>query len=326
MNVPGTEALYPLISVIIPARDEEKNIAAVVRGVFRQCPVGSALDVIVIDDGSTDGTAEKARRAAARVIEAGREGPGGNPAAARNLGASVSAGDPLIFLDADCIPGEGWLKSILEAHAGGATVVGGSLGLPPGLPAIARCDYYCGWYLVHPGRRAGIVPHHPPPNLSVIREAFHKTSGFSEFPPMDYTNEERAWLGELRRAGHRIVFEPKAVAYHSNRPGFWNLLRRNYRWGYTAIESKSQSGAARIAWLYRHPRLLLVASPLFPFVHTAYILASWIRSGRFEPLLLAPLVLTSRFAYVSGMVVGGIRWMRSSRRTSAAARSRPRWK
>jgi hypothetical protein len=237
----------------------------------------------------------------------------------------MAAGNPLIFLDADCVPGEGWLESILAAHARGETVVGGSLELPPGLSATARCDYYCGWYLVHPGRRAGIVPHHPPPNLSVIRDAFRGTSGFTEQPPMEYTNEERAWLGELQRRGHRIFFEPRAVAFHHNRPGFRNLLRRNYRWGYTSIESKSRTGAARIAWLYRYPRLLILATPLLALAHTVFILACWVRGGRYEPVLMFPAVLASRFAYAFGMAAGGIQWIRRSGAAEPARRPRPRW-
>ena len=324
-GVPGDFHSFPLISVVIPARNEEPQIARVVRSVLDQCPAGSNIEVIVVDDGSTDDTAEEARGAGARVIGAGREGKGGNPAAARNTGASIAAGNPLIFLDADCVPGERWLQSILAAHAEGETIVGGSLELPPGLPAMARCDYYCGWYLVHPGRPAGVVPHHPPPNLSVIREAFFATSGFTDRPPMDYTNEERAWLGELKRSGHRIFFEPVAVAYHHNRPGFGNLLRRNYRWGYTAIESKSRSGAARMAWLYRHPHLLILASPLLALAHTTYILACWSRVGRFEPLLMLPAVLASRFAYAFGMAAGGIRWLRRRDSAEQEGRPRPRW-
>jgi len=324
-NVSGDAPSFPVVSVVIPAHNEENLISRVVRSVLGQCPAGSALEVIVVDDGSTDRTAEEARRAGARVLEPGRDRNGGNPAAARNLGAFAATGNPLIFLDADCVPGEGWLDSILAAHAGGETIVGGSLELPLGLPAMARCDYYCGWYLVHPGRPAGVVPHHPPPNLSVDRDAFRGTSGFTDRPPMEYTNEERAWLGELQRSGHRIFFEPRAVAFHHNRPGFMNLLRRNYRWGYTAIESKSRTGAARMAWLYRHPRLLIFTSPLLALAHTAYILGCWGRAGRYEPFLMLPAVLASRFAYAFGMAAGGIQWIRRRDGAKTGRRPRPRW-
>jgi glycosyltransferase involved in cell wall biosynthesis len=308
------------ISVIIPAHNEATFIPRVIEAVLAQGPPGAELDVIVVDDGSTDGTPDVARRAGARVVEL--TGSGGNPAAARNRGALAAAGDPLIFLDADCIPAPGWLAAILEAHDRGATVVGGALDLPAGLSASARCDYYCGWYLVHSRRPAGPVPHHPPPNLSVRRDAFLGTSRFTERQPFSYTNEEREWQAELRRAGHTMWFEPRAMAYHYNRPGFANLLRRNYRWAYTAIESKSQTGATRFPWIHRRPRLLIAVSLPLAFVHTAYILGCWARAGLFEPILMAPAVLASRLAYAAGMAVGGVQWLR--RRGTGATYS-PGW-
>ncbi|MGH7516837.1 MAG: glycosyltransferase [Gemmatimonadales bacterium] len=309
------------ISVIIPARNEATFIPRVVQAVLAQQPAGAELEVVVVDDGSTDGTPQAARAAGAKVLEL--TGPGGNPAAARNRGAAAATGDPLIFLDADCIPGPGWLAAILAAHDHGATVVGGAVDLPPGLPASARCDYYCGWYLVHSRRPAGLVPHHPPPNLSVRRAAFLNTVGFTEREPFSYTNEEREWQAELLRAGHRMYFEPKAVAYHYNRPGFANLLRRNYRWAYTAIESKSLTGATRYPWLFRHPRVLIAASLPLALVHTAFILGCWVRAGRFEPVLMAPAVLASRLAYSAGMAAGGVRWLR---RRETPATYQPRWR
>jgi glycosyltransferase involved in cell wall biosynthesis len=310
-----------LVSIILPAHNEAAGIGATVQAVLRQTSADVAVEVIVVDDGSTDATAENAQAAGARVIRLA--GPGGGPAAARNRGAAAARGDPLVFLDADCVPRPGWLAALLAAHAGGAVVVGGALDLPPGLPALARCDYYCGWYLVHSRRDAGWVPHHPPPNLSIRRAAFLATPGFSEEPHLRYTNEERALQAELRRAGHRIYFEPKAVVYHYNRPTLGNLLRRNYRWAYTALESKSGSGSARMAWLYRYPRLLIAAAAPLAVAHTGYILACWARAGIFEPVLMLPAVLLSRFAYAAGMVAGGLDWLR--RRGTAEPGRPPRW-
>jgi glycosyltransferase involved in cell wall biosynthesis len=312
-----------LVSVIIPARNEEGAIGRIVHAVLDQRAPGAHVEVIVTDDGSTDGTVEEARAAGARVV-APPSGAGGNPAAARNRGAAASRGDPLVFLDSDCTPAPGWLSALLAAHDAGATVVGGALDMPPGLSPTARCDYYCGWYLVHSRRPAGYVPHHPPPNLSVRREAFLKTSGFTERQPFSYTNEERHWQAELKRAGHRIWFEPLALAYHENRPGFINLLKRNYRWAYTALEAKSETGAARMAWLYRFPRVMIAASLPLAFAHTAYIVGCWLRAGVVEPLIMTPGILASRFAYAAGMAVGGVRWLRS--RKDPSMEYRPQWR
>jgi glycosyltransferase involved in cell wall biosynthesis len=319
--MPASSQAERTVSVIIPARNEAERITALVHAVRRQAPHGWSADVLVVDDGSTDETAAAARAAGARVVELGPRS-GGNPAAARNRGALAAAGDPLVFLDADCVPLEGWLPRLLAGHESGAAVVGGALDLPRGLPAMARCDFYCGWYHVHSRRQAGEVPNHPPGNLSVRRADFARTRGFTEQQPVAYAHEELAWQAEIRRLGGRISFEPAAVVHHYNRPGFRNLLRRNYRWGFSAIESKAPTGAVRLAWVYDHPVLLIAGSVPLAAVTTAYIIGCWARVGVLEPLLMLPAVLAARLAYSAGLVAGGVRWMRHG---SAAAEARPRW-
>ncbi len=316
--VPGIN----LVSVIIPARNEARGIATVIQAVQAQTPAGWDLEIIVVDDGSSDGTAESVRAAGAQalVLESGPDG--GNPARARNLGAAAAKGDPIVFLDADCIPESGWLTRLLVAHDAGAAVVGGALDLPQGVPLTARCDYYCGWYHVHSKRPSGAVPNHPPGNLSVRRQVFVRSSGFTEQQPVAYAHEELAWQGEVQRSGGAIVFEPAAVVRHYNRPGFANLLKRNYRWGYSAIESKAATKAARMAWLYRYPALLVVASIPLAIASTGYIVGCWLRAGVAEPLLMLPAVLAARLAYSMGLAAGGVRWIRYG---TLAPATRARW-
>jgi glycosyltransferase involved in cell wall biosynthesis len=309
------------VSVVIPARNEAHSIGNVIAAVRSQQPIGINLDIVLVDDGSTDDTVAVARAAGARVLELGAAG-GGNPAIARNRGALTAQGDPIVFLDADCSPAPGWLDRLLAVHQTGIAVVGGALDLPPGLPAMARCDYYCGWYHVHSRRRRGDVPNHPPGNLSVRRQAFARTRGFTEEQPVAYAHEELAWQAEVQAAGGRIVFEPRAIVYHYNRPGFKNLLRRNYRWGFSAIESKAPTGAARLAMIYRYPGLLVLASLPLAVVSTGYIVGCWLRARVLEPLWMLPAVLAARLAYSAGLVAGGVRWIRHG---EAAAAVRPRW-
>ncbi|HEU5303294.1 MAG TPA: hypothetical protein VFU40_01510, partial [Gemmatimonadales bacterium] len=229
---------------------------------------------------------------------------------------------PIIFLDADCTPAPGWLNRLLAAHEAGWQVVGGSLDLPPRMSASARCDYYCGWYHVHSARPAGVVPNHPPGNLSVRRQVFLDSVGFIEQHPVAYAHEELAWQGELRRRGVAIFFEPKAIVYHRNRPGLGNLLRRNYRWGFSAIESKASTGSARMAWLYRHPGLLIAGSIPLAALSTGYILGCWMRARVWEPMVMLPALLAARSAYSAGLVAGGLRWIGHR---GAAPATRPRW-
>jgi glycosyltransferase involved in cell wall biosynthesis len=315
------------VSVVIPARNEARSIARTVAIVLDQAPRGVELEVLVVDDGSRDETAARARAAGARVLLLGPHGLGGSPGAARNRGFAVATGDPVVFLDADCLPTPGWLQALLAAHDAGETVVGGALALPAdaaALPWTARFDHYCGCYHVQPERPAGYVPNHTPANLSVRREAFASTGGFAERPPVADGHEELAWQAELARRGLRIWFEPRAAARHHGRPGFGNLLARNYRWGYSALESKAETGASRWPGLFRHPLLLILASPFLAPAHTLHTLACWLRLGIREPLLLFPALAAARLAYAAGLSVGGLRWL--ARRRTGKPGERPRWR
>jgi glycosyltransferase involved in cell wall biosynthesis len=90
----------PLVSVIIPAHDAERFLADAVASVLRQS--WRNVEAIVVNDGSSDGTAAVADRLAAsdprvRVVHKAN----GGPSSARNAGLAIAGGEFLCFLDAD---------------------------------------------------------------------------------------------------------------------------------------------------------------------------------------------------------------------------------
>lgn len=86
-----------MVSVVIPALNEEATIAAVLDTVVGHPAV---TEIIVVDDGSTDRTAELAERAGVRVI---RHAENGGKAAAMDAGVKAAREDVLLFLDADVV-------------------------------------------------------------------------------------------------------------------------------------------------------------------------------------------------------------------------------
>lgn len=95
----------PTLSVIIPVYNASRTLARCLESIQRSSR--QPMECIVIDDGSTDGSAAIAERFRATVLSAGkRQGP----AAARNLGARSAAGDTLVFVDADVAVHAGTLE------------------------------------------------------------------------------------------------------------------------------------------------------------------------------------------------------------------------
>src|SRR5215472_19006613 len=99
------------VTVIIPALNEEEPIP----GVIREClATGVPREVIVVDNGSTDRTAERAREAGARVITAPR---GYGRACATGAGAVSAACDIIVFLDGDGSDIPAFISQLVEPVA-----------------------------------------------------------------------------------------------------------------------------------------------------------------------------------------------------------------
>jgi glycosyltransferase involved in cell wall biosynthesis len=97
------------VSVIIPAHNASTTLGACLDGLAREHIPGSAGELIVVDDASTDDTRQIATRPGVRVLS----GPGTGPSAARNTGARAAEGEVLVFLDADTVPQPGWLREMI---------------------------------------------------------------------------------------------------------------------------------------------------------------------------------------------------------------------
>ncbi|EFM08968.1 glycosyl transferase family 2 [Paenibacillus curdlanolyticus YK9] len=101
----------PLVSVVIPVMNERQTIRRVVREAFAVHP---AAEVIVVANGSTDGSAGLARRAGARVIEYAQ--PLGHDVG-RAVGAAAAQGEVLLFIDGDMVIPSAQLRPFVKAVA-----------------------------------------------------------------------------------------------------------------------------------------------------------------------------------------------------------------
>lgn len=96
-------------SIIIPAWNEEDFVGAAVGALQAQDYPRNQFEIIVVDNNSTDGTAEAARKAGAdKVVKETEQGTN----MARNRGVKEARGKMLAFLDADCIPPPDWLRHL----------------------------------------------------------------------------------------------------------------------------------------------------------------------------------------------------------------------
>lgn len=155
-DVPVTDRPLPSVSIVVPARDDAPALARCLEALARQTV--APLEVVVVDNGSSDGTAEVARAAGARVVSEPRRGI---PAAAAR-GYDAALGDVIGRLDADSVPGPDWVERVattLARDRGCVAVTGAGrfLELPAPVSAVAMA-LYLGSYYGLAGLALGGVP------------------------------------------------------------------------------------------------------------------------------------------------------------------------
>lgn len=195
----------PAVSVIVPARDAAATLPATLAALAAQDDP-PAHEVIVVDNGSRDETAELAQRAGATVLRLLR-GPG--PGVARHAGAGAAAAPVLAFTDADCTPAPGWLRAGLAA-LDNADLVQGRVAPAGPVPALHRTlEVTC---------ESGL---YEAANLFVRRAAYDVAGGFGaglEGPGAPPFGEDVLFGWAVRRAGLRTAFAPEALVHHAVLP------------------------------------------------------------------------------------------------------------
>lgn len=110
---PGQQNPSIRLSVIIPARNEEENIAALLEALKEQTYPKELFEVIVIDDHSTDRTAEITRQFShVKLLQLKEDVINSYKKKAIEAGIAAAKGEFIITTDADCIPPPGWLATI----------------------------------------------------------------------------------------------------------------------------------------------------------------------------------------------------------------------
>jgi glycosyltransferase involved in cell wall biosynthesis len=218
--------ILPYISVVVPAFNEEKFLGPTLDSLNVAADrVAGGVEIIVVDNASTDGTSALARARGARVVREDRR----QIAAARNAGVRAAAGEIVVTCDADNRVSENILERIAAVMGDGKTLGGGVRILPERdewktLWIFRTFDWAARWL----GLGFGV--------MFTRRDTFWKVGGF---PESVYVGEDGffAWAlrREARRRGMRVV----------------NLRDA---WVRTSLRKMDQFGVPMVLW--RHLKFL----------------------------------------------------------------------
>jgi GT2 family glycosyltransferase len=232
----------PKISVVVCTHNGASTLRACLAALEKQSHPG--YEVIVIDDGSTDTTAEIAR-AFPRVHYERQEHAG--LGAARNRGAQLARGEVIAYTDDDCIPDEDWLKHLGRAFEDPRCMAAGGPNLPPAPHTFVEAVV-----ALAPGAPSEVLlndeeaEHLPGCNLAVRRSGLLAIGGFHEVFTAAGDDVDVCW--RLQAHGGKLCFVPSAVVWHHRRSTTRAYLRQQSGYGF-AEALLIRHHPKRFAWI-----------------------------------------------------------------------------
>lgn len=309
------EDVLPPVTVVIPVRNRPRQLQACLAALERLDYPRDRLEVLVVDDASTDETPERAAawcgRLPLRVIRMPfRVGA----AECRNQGAAAAQGEIVAFTDSDCLPHPRWLRElVVEFVRPSVAAVGGAV-----LPADEQSwlDRYEAVQspLTHgpvPARvrPRGAVPYLATANVLMRRRVLLELGGFARIHP----GEDVDLIWRLCEQGWRVLYRPNGVVYHDHRDRLWPFLHR-----------RAAYATSEVVLVERHPAYRHVLTlPLALLMSVGWALSSW-RRGRWLPVfallpILAELVSAMRSVRRAGAPISTGRLLQGELRGTAAA-------
>ncbi len=231
----SSAASLPGVSVVVPAYNEELGVTAAVKSlVASDYP---DLEIVVVDDGSTDATADIVTALAIPNVRVIRQANAGKPAAL-NTGIAAAKNDVLVLVDGDTVFEPDAMRALVAPmvnHEVGAvsgnTKVGNRRGL---LGRWQHIEYVIGFNL---DRRMFDVLRCMPTVPGAIgafrRQALDGVGGVSD----DTLAEDTDLTMAILRAGWRVVYAPDARAWTEAPASLGQLWRQRYRWCYGTLQA-----------------------------------------------------------------------------------------
>lgn len=256
----------PLVSVIVAARNNAPTLTACLRALHDQDY--PQVEIIVVDDGSDDDTAEIAQREGARVVRT----PPVGASLARNLGIEQARGAIVAFTDGDCVADSGWVRALVEGlTSSGSTGAGGrqvnvfpasQQSLRDGFEAFFRAASIVSDY-TRGDDRPRHVSHNPSCCSAYRIDALREIGGFT---PGLWPGEDVDLDLRLAARGARLYYVPTAVVHH-HRPGTFAWFRRMMRrYGEAERRLVRRHGRARLVDHVPTATALLLALQILLFV------------------------------------------------------------
>ena len=280
-SAPQQPAILPQVSVVIPVKDRADELKRCLASLAALSYPADKIQIIVVDDGSSDDSPRVAQEFGALVVPSG--GTGRGPAAARNVGAARATGEILAFIDSDCSASAGWLDDLIPAFNDPAmAAVGGQVDGMCTESSVDRYEAVMSSLSIGNRERIGNSGNDtfylPSCNLLVRRSAFRSAGGFKDEM---HVGEDVDLTWRLRDSGWSICYLPAGNVLHEHRSSVRSFMSRRFDYG---------TSEGMLQRLHPQRRKQMVIPPLLALVLALSLISPF--TG-WWPLLLAAAVLAT---------------------------------
>ena len=185
-------------------------------------------EVIVVDDGSTDGSMDALKRLPVKIVRHRRNL---GLAQARNTGVIHSSGDVVAFTDADCVAHRDWVKNLVRNYSDEQVGGVGGRGIEVNIRSVADLWRKTFAEQTWGEQRFELTDQH----LYGLCFSFRRKALLEVglFNPFFRTNAEDIDISRrMLQRGYRLIYDPEAIVYHFRRDDLVSLLKQQYRWRY----------------------------------------------------------------------------------------------
>ena len=236
----------PFVSVIVPAFNEERTIRECLVSLLKMDYPHERREILVVDNGSTDRTAEIIKSLPVTYIREERKGI----SHARNRGIEASKGEILAATDADCVVTTGWLRELVQEFEDEG--VGGVEGETVAYPPVSPVEHYLARirsHSHHARRSSPLFPFVPNANIAYRREVFDKIGRFDPRCSPAGEDVDFSWRF-LAETGLELRYNPRAVVFHRHRSTVWDFFSQQMRNG-RGLAILQAKYPARLPWGWR---------------------------------------------------------------------------
>ena len=291
--------LKPVISIVTPTFNRKDELAHLITSLNDQTLEPKYFEMIICDDGSTDGTKEHIKKwqmdVQFDIIYIFQKNLG--PSVARNKAVESSSGELIVFTDSDCEADKNWLKHIYDSYKkDNFDAFGGpDMAKDDFLPIQKAINFSMTSFFTTGGIRGHnskmIAKFYPRThNMGIKKKIFLKIGGFSSLR----FGEDIELSNRVHKSGSNVKLLEQAIVYHRRRTSLIKFFKQVYNSGVARI-NLAKRDSSMIEPIHFMPSILTIITGLIILLATVY------------PIIFAPYLIILICSLILVSIIGGLK-------------------